>query len=608
MNQYKSCMIFCFGLFLWVLLMSGVNADDRVPLIGVWKFQYGDNADWARPDFDDTSWKAIKVPGLIKQVHNQPINGWYRLKFDAHVDINEPHALLIDSIRHSDETWINGIRVGGKGIFEAPWHFTQTNPIELVRLYKIPAGFLKEKNNTLAIRTNIGFGQAQGAMFPGGAGIVRGNVYLGDTKKLSKYEQQQLIKTSSIDVIFITLGLVEIFIILFLLRNSIHIFPEFKWLLFTSLIMLLGTIGHDFFYIHGLQGISVNLLLVIALLCMPLSVALYFWAQYRNVPLKIVQITVTIWAILSLLILLPSVTAQLKVSIWYGWMFLATLFFSYALYCALLGVYLKRVGAYMQLLGMIIFLISIRTQWLPDTFFGHRNVQIGSLVYRYALLFAYFQKIKQMQVDYKNITQRVVKITDNVYANLARELHDGIGQHLASMKLQTKLAGMQTRNLHLDNLNTELDASVTGLRRLLSGLHPVLIDQNDIATALKIESENKEKIHNIHIKLDIRVSTLDKSLEHQIFRIFQECITNAIQHGKADEIGIELKQSENKVTFLFFDNGKGFDRKKLTDHSNQTGLGLVSLNERISLLNGQLSIRSSQKFGTEIFITIPIPL
>ncbi len=604
--KYKISIYKVLWLLGFLFLLQNSHADNRVLLSGNWKFQYGDKPEWSKVDFDDSSWSNIKVPSLVKQKHNTPINGWYRLKFDAHVDIDEPQALLIESIRHSDETWINNIRVGGKGTFEKPWHFMQTNPVELVRLYQIPAGFLKEKDNVLAIRTNIGFGQAQGAMFPGGAGIQRGHVYLGEPDYLGDYVQKKLMQITAIDVVFFTLGFIEIFIILFLLRTSIHIFPEFNWLLFTSVVMLLGSIGHDFFYIHGFHWISVNLLLIIALLFMPLSVALYFWAQYQNVSTKLVQYFVSLWAIVSLYILIPSISDLIKIYLWYVWIFLAIIFFAYALFCALHGVYIKRIGAYMQLLGLVIFLISIRTQWLPDTFWGHRNVQIGSLIYRYTLLFAYFQKIKRMQMDYKDISKRVVKIADDIYANIARELHDGMGQHLASMKLQTKLASIQTQNKHLKNINAELDASISGLRRLLAGLHPVLVDKYDLATALTMESQYKEKIHGVRINLVISELNLDKNLEHQIFRIYQECLTNAIQHGEAGIIQLRLYQKNNKIILSIKDNGKGFDDIQPAKYTKQTGLGLVSLKERISLLNGQLSINSKHYQGTEILISIPL--
>jgi len=591
---------------LFLITMSA-TADDKVLLEGDWTFQYGDDPSWSQLNIDDKNWSSIKVPSLVKQLHKNPINGWYRLHFDAMVNINEPQALMIESLRHSDETWINGLRVGGEGTFEEPWHFTQTNPAKLIRVYEIPAGLLKPKGNLLAIKVNIGFGHALGAMFPGGAGILSGHVYLGDADILDEYKQKDILVTSAIDVFFITLGLVDIFIILFLLRNSLNIFPEFKWLFFSSFIMFLASSSHDFFYIQELDFINVNLLMVIALLCMPISIALYFWGQYRNIRIRHVQLIVTLWIMTTLLILIPSLSTDIKVFSWYVWMVLASIFFAYALFCAFYGVYIGHIGSMTQLIAVIIFLISIRTQWLPDNFFGHRNVQIGSMFYRYALLFAYFQKIKHIHLDYKNLSQRVVNIADDIYANLARELHDGIGQHLASIKLQTKLAKMHCNsNIHLLNIEKELTIAVTGLRRLLVGLHPVLVDKYQITEALEKESQHLENLHSIRIQLITNSIKLEKAMEHQIFRVFQECIHNAIKHGHASKIKVQLIQKHNFIIIDIKDNGFGFNTKKKSTTNNAGGLGLISLHERIALLNGQLNIKSKKNQGTHINIGIPL--
>lgn len=599
--------ILCYtiGCCIFILISLPAIADGKVLLAGDWKFQYGDDSNWSLVNFDDTNWPNVKVPSLIKQLHQQPINGWYRLHFDAMVDVNEPQAIMIESLRHSDETWINGIRIGGEGNFEKPWHFSYTNPLELIRVYEIPAGFLKAKDNVLSIKVNIGFGSAFGAMFPGGAGILRNNIYLGNAKALKKIHQKKLLETSAIDVFFLTLGLVEFFIILFLLRNSLSSFPEFKGLLFTSFIMLLATAGHDFFYIHGLN-FKVNLLIFIALLCMPLSVALYFWSQYRNIKTSYVKSIVGLWAISSILILIPWVADDIKVIIWYLWLFLASCFFIYSLFCAFYGVYIGRIGAVTQLIAVVVFLLSIRTQGLPDSFYGHRNIQIGSMFYRYALLFAYFQKIKHMQINYKDLSQKVVNIADDIYANLARELHDGIGQHLASIKLQTKLAKTKASNIHMENIESELAIAIKGLRRLLVGLHPVLIDKYPITKALEKERQHQEELHSIKITLETNPMKLGKRMEHQIFRIVQECVNNAINHGHASKIKIKLIQDDNIIQLDINDNGIGFNVKKRPNTKNKGGLGLISLHERIALLDGRLNIKSKKHRGTEINVVIPL--
>ena len=603
MSQFfPRILSFCF---LVIFSLNAFSAEKQL-IANNWKFKYGDAPSWSQPSLDDKKWDSVKVPSLIKQLHKTPITGWYRVYFDVHANINVQQAILIKYIRHSDETWLNGAKIGGEGTFDKLWQFNVTNPQGLSRVYKVPLGLLKNKNNLLAIKSNIGFGNALGAMFPGGAGILLDGVYIGDAKSLENYQQRSILQTSSIDLIFITLGLVDIFIILFLLKNALTIFPEFKWLLFTSFFMMLASVGHDFYYIYGFNLVNLSLVLVFSLLGMPLSVALYFWAQYRNIKIKYVKIIVGMWAVLSMLIIIPWVSSDIKIVSWYIWMVLATCFFLYAIACGVKGILMGRVGAITQLLAITVYIISIRTQWLPDNFYGHRNVQIGSLFYRYMLLFAYFQMIKSMQLDYHNLSQRVVRIADDLYSNIARELHDGVGQNLASLKLQTQLAKNNTpNNQHLVNIEEELNTSITSLRRLITGLHPVLIDKYSIAEALKQESQHLEKIYGTKITLETGTVELKKEMEHQLFRIFQECCNNAINHGHASRIKVDLRQKEQNIILSITDNGTGFDVMKKQQPDNTGGLGLISLHERVILLNGQLAIKSCKANGTNIHISIP---
>ena len=211
-----------------------------------------------------------------------------------------------------------------------------------------------------------------------------------------------------------------------------------------------------------------------------------------------------------------------------------------------------------------------------------------------------------MQVNYRNLSKRVVGITDDIYANMARELHDGIGQHLASMKLQTQLAKLQPKENHLVNIEEELKTSVTGLRRLLARLHPVLVDQYAISDAIHKESQHLEKLYKTQFSLNVGEIKLNKDMELQLFRIFQECTNNAINHGHATKISIQLAQKENTISFNLNDNGIGFDIKNKPTTKNSGGLGFISLHERIDLLNGRLIINSNKDKGTQININIPL--
>lgn len=239
--------------------------------------------------------------------------------------------------------------------------------------------------------------------------------------------------------------------------------------------------------------------------------------------------------------------------------------------------------------------------------FGHRNIQFGSIVYRYAILFAYFQQLTHIRVDYKKLSIRTVNITDDVRRSIARELHDGIGQHLAAAKLQTNLAlHSEKMSQHLGHVISELENAVQGLRRLINGLHPVIIDQTDICNALAGECENIKKLYNVRVNLDAQNVTLDKQAEIHVFRIFQECTFNAIKHGKATEIDSHISTRKDHIHMIISDNGTGFMTQDVKGLREDGGFGFISLQERITLLNGRLDITSEKGKGCTVKINFPL--
>ncbi len=569
-----------------------------------WKFQHGDDLQWASPNFNDHAWGTMTVPSILPQQHGKDTVGWYRVHFDTNTATPSPKALLIEYIRHADETWLNGKKIGGEGKFEKPWQFLNTNPQGLTRLYPIPEGLLKAKNNVLAIKTSIGFGQAWGAMFPGGAGIIAGNVYVGDLKTLQQKQQKDVITTASIDTLFLTLSLIDLLIIIFLLRHTLTNTHEFKWLIITSIFMMTGAAGHDFFYLNALE-IHLNLMLFIALIGTPISMAMYFWAQQRNISQRSITIIFMIWLIAVFTMLLPMFADNVKVVAWYTLNLLTISFFLYSFFCVYKGIITKRPGTIAQLIALVCYLILIRTQWLPDTFLGHRNIQLGSVIYRYGLLFSYFQHISSTQLHYKHLLIKMVNIVDEVRNSIARDLHDGIGQHLAVIKLQCQLAAQQSNQKHLNHITLSINSALLDLRRIINDLRPAQISDNSISDAIQKECTLLSNTHQISIEVNADHMDLEKNTETHLFRIFQESIGNSIKHGKPTKIIVHLKQKRKYLWLEIIDDGQGFDTHEKKESHENHGFGFISLLERVTLLDGQLSIDSTLGLGTHIRVKIP---
>ena len=101
------------------------------------------------------------------------------------------------------------------------------------------------------------------------------------------------------------------------------------------------------------------------------------------------------------------------------------------------------------------------------------------------------------------------------------------------------------------------------------------------------------------------VTLPDKVIEKQLFRIIQEVLHNAIRHGKASIIQVKLTVHKRQIRLVIIDNGIGFDPNNLPASSRQHGFGLVSLYERVALINGHLQLSSRVNEGTKIVIILP---
>lgn len=588
-------------------------AFDKDIITGDWKFKYGDDITSSDVKIDDLNWDNVKLGDLLPQNSNRDIVGWYRVYFAAHIDISEQYSLIIENLRLSDETWINGIRVGGLGNFEQNWHFKHNNPQSLIRKYDLPAGFLNYENNLLAIKVSTGFGDAVGAAFPGGIGLGSGNIFLAELTHSNHYHHNKIVKTSSIDTFFLTMSLIELFILIFLIRNSVSNASEFKWLLITSVCLFIMGFGQDFFYIHNFSFINTNLLFILSLLLTPLVLVMYFESQFNCVIKQYGLALIVVFLISCVLIIYPNTNSQVKQYCWYIWMIMALSFVIYSLYFAILAVIRGRIGSIAQLIALITFMLLSLIHFFSKELWEHRNIQIGNLLYRYLILFAYFQKIRHIRLDFKQLSQRIVSIVDDINAKIARELHDGIGQHLASMKLHLKLFASNFNKHELQNLETiekELQNSTLGLRQLITGLHPTIIEQYSVFESLNKEKSRMQNVYDINIDLQCKSDSddiiLSNNIKLNIFRIFQECTNNAIQHGRATTITVTLLIKKDYLIMNIIDDGHGFETSFKKIPSEDNGFGFISLNERVSLLNGEIDFKSQKKIGTIVKITLPL--
>jgi signal transduction histidine kinase len=208
---------------------------------------------------------------------------------------------------------------------------------------------------------------------------------------------------------------------------------------------------------------------------------------------------------------------------------------------------------------------------------------------------------------------RVVAAQEAERQRIARELHDETGQALTATGLG--LRGIAS-SVHQDperaanNLN-QLEKLVTvalnELQRLIADLRPSHLDDLGLPATLRWWADEVESRGSMQV--DVQVSGEEKELDAPIrlaiFRVTQEALNNAIKHSSATIAAVELAYHEDLVSVIIADNGRGFDMDRVMSDKIHGSWGLLGMQERASLLGGQVSIESQPGSGTRVMITIP---
>ncbi len=196
---------------------------------------------------------------------------------------------------------------------------------------------------------------------------------------------------------------------------------------------------------------------------------------------------------------------------------------------------------------------------------------------------------------------------------LARELHDELGQALTAVKLNLQSlpgpgasAGAGGR---LDEAMGLVDRALSQVRDLSLDLRPSLLDDLGLASALRwyVTRQAERAGLAATVAADLGETRPGPDIETACFRVVQEAMTNAVRHGGARSVSVEVKGREGEIALVVRDDGAGFDVEAA--HSRATrgeSLGLLGMEERVLLLGGTLDIDSAPGQGTEVRARIPL--
>jgi PAS domain S-box-containing protein len=213
----------------------------------------------------------------------------------------------------------------------------------------------------------------------------------------------------------------------------------------------------------------------------------------------------------------------------------------------------------------------------------------------------------------RELSWQLLRTRDQERRHIARELHDSTSQSLALLNMnlsslrKVSSGGNEEVRKKIEECSS-LAADVTSQIRTVSYLlHPPLLDELGLSSALKWFVEGFEQRSQVSVTLDIanEFGRLQPDLEIVLFRIVQESLANIHRHANCKSAFIRVSHKADGVSIEIQDDGSGIPSEKLAELRTQgSGVGIAGMRERVRKFDGALDIHSDKK-GTKISVTIP---
>ena len=279
------------------------------------------------------------------------------------------------------------------------------------------------------------------------------------------------------------------------------------------------------------------------------------------------------------------------------------------------GIHTFRASPAMDLIGLSTFLISSVLIILMGESRRRQNAALWQAQEELEI------KVQERTADLDNVNRnlrdlsaRLMQLQDDERRRIARELHDSVGQTLAalSMNLTTVRADIEQlarTAIALNDSEGLVREMVTEVRTISHLLHPPLLDELGLASALRWYVGGFSQRSNIKVDLDMPEDfvRLPAEMETAIFRVVQECLTNIHRHSGSPVARIRVRERVGNCQVEIEDKGKGIPSTKLEEMASAgtPGVGVRGMQERIRQLGGTMEISSGSN-GTVVTVRLPV--
>jgi signal transduction histidine kinase len=277
-------------------------------------------------------------------------------------------------------------------------------------------------------------------------------------------------------------------------------------------------------------------------------------------------------------------------------------------------------------IGLLIMAIQRAFEFIPHVFRNWEkdvstiNTWLGIVsslvlavgVFLIRKIFNYLKKIEKNRIESeKHVLQAVVRTEERERRRFAKDLHDGLGPLLSTVKMSVstlyKLEADKKKLEIIGNADLIINEAIRSLKEISNNLSPHILDNFGLASAINsfVSKINTAKSINIDFKSDIYDKRFDYNIEVVLYRVLCELINNTVKHAQAKNIDIELSLHENILSLKYSDDGIGFDVNSVLSKQN-SGMGYSNIINRIRSIKGMINIESDENKGTKAIIIVNI--
>jgi PAS domain S-box-containing protein len=220
------------------------------------------------------------------------------------------------------------------------------------------------------------------------------------------------------------------------------------------------------------------------------------------------------------------------------------------------------------------------------------------------------EELKESYEQLRKLSAHLHSVREEERTNIAREIHDELGQVLTAMKIEGSilLNSLRSDKKSFDKIESivkRIDDTIQSVKKICTRLRPTILDHFGLSAAIEWQIEEFKNLTGIKVttSFEPREIVLNQDLSTPVFRIFQEALTNIARHADATEARVSLKLKDGNILLEVKDNGKGIAKKEFSDTAS---FGIIGIKERVHYFGGDVTINGIMNKGTTLTVSIPL--